>query len=138
MSEQQHAVDIEADLPHQDSGASSGGACLNRHLGDPPQAGANKSCSHRWQAYLQMKSDSSLYDWPKYKSLSTRKTRIRTAMVGGGENFPDWYRLTLAQPKEGEWDVTGNNFFTKCYIPYWHECTMSFPIVLKRSDCKGR
>lgn len=122
MSETQHQVDVDDKLPHIQTGRSTGGACLNRHIGDKPYEGSGNSCSHRWQAYLQMQGDSGLYNWPKYKSLSKQASRITTAAeTVAGAKFPDWYVYSLKQPEEGDWDVDGNNFWTECYVPYWHE-----------------
>jgi hypothetical protein len=133
MSEEQHAKDI-VDLPdrHKEVRPSSGGACLNRHLADTPEQGEKKSCSHRWQAYLQMEADMGVYNWNKYERLANKKTRITTFATSG---FPECYQKTLAQPKPHQWDVgqsskpigfgwgetTKKNFWWKCYHPYWHE-----------------
>jgi hypothetical protein len=133
MSEEQHTKD-EKDLPkkHQDSGKSADGRCLNRHLAHTPEEGENKSCSHRWQSYLQMEGDSGLYNWKKYEKLANKRSRINTFATNG---FPECYQKTLAQPKPNQWDVgvestpigggwggaVKKNFWWKCYHPYWHE-----------------
>ncbi len=113
MSEKQHNKDIDGGVDHHMAGGSSGGKCLNRHLADKPYQGNNKSCSHRWQAHLQMKSDSGLYNWPKYQKLSRKRKAIPTTCQWGPRN--------IKIPKKGDWDVTGDNFWRECYKPYWHE-----------------
>jgi len=121
-SEEQHASDEEKKLGHNKVGGSAGGSCLNRHVASVPSKGANNSCSHRWQSYMQMKGDKRLYNWPKYKSLSEQTSRVSTAAIKkDGVIFPDWYKYSLKQPKKGDWNVKGKNFFHQCYIPYWHE-----------------
>jgi hypothetical protein len=142
MSEEQHTQD-EEDLPgkHLDSGAETGGKCLNRHLADTPEQGEKKSCAHRWQSYLQMKGDQDVYNWAEgktYDKLVKKKSRINTFATNG---FPECYQKTLAQPKAGQWDVeassvpigggwngqTKRNFWWKCYHPYWHEAHHMVP-----------
>jgi hypothetical protein len=136
MAEEQHTKKVEdlKDL-HQPTGGSAGGACLSRHVGDPPEQGANKSCSHRWQAYLQMEGDKGLYNWEKYKSLAEKPGRMATAAIG---SFPRWYLPTLERPKAHQWDVgvtstpiwggaPQKNFWCKCYHPYWHEAHHMVP-----------
>jgi hypothetical protein len=124
MSEEQHAIDEQEGLPHVQAGSSQGGACLNRHVGDKVCDGENNSCSHRWQAYVHMKADADeLYNWPRYKSLAERASRIPTAKVNG---YPQYYLSSLKPPSKPSandpgWDVRGDNFRDRCYDPYWHE-----------------
>ncbi|HEU4618865.1 MAG TPA: AHH domain-containing protein [Gammaproteobacteria bacterium] len=118
MSEDQHESDVADKVPHHPDGG-----CLNRHVGDPPCDSVDNPCSHRWQAYEKMKATKSLYNWPKYKSLTDAGVRRRTARLraGSGDMFPKYYRTYLDPPAKGDWNVKGKNFFVKCYDPYWHE-----------------
>ncbi len=107
MSEEQHTIDEENKLPHKPM-------CLNRHVSVPAGEGKGNTCSHRWQAYLKMQDDAGLYNWPKYKSLSERRSRIPTLC--------QWGPNTVTQPSKATWDVGfGSNFQDVCYKPYWHE-----------------
>ncbi|MFL5349708.1 MAG: AHH domain-containing protein [Hyalangium sp.] len=117
MSEDQHAKDLE-DL--KDKHQKVGEACLNRHVGYYAES---NTCSYRGQAYKKAKSDSQLYDWPRYEPLSKRKSGIQTAARSENrKTIPEWYKTELTPPKEGDWNVAKDgNFKDKCYTPYWHE-----------------
>ncbi|MBW2737454.1 MAG: AHH domain-containing protein [Deltaproteobacteria bacterium] len=124
MSKEQHQIDEDEDLEHFESRSAqgTGGKCLNRHLGGTPEEKEKKSCSHRWQAYLKMTTDKKLYNWPAYKSLSESQTTIKTgAVMSKGMKYPYWLSWRMDPPKKKEWDIKGDNFWTKCYTPYWHE-----------------
>jgi len=99
--------------------------CLVKHA---PKAKKN-TCDYRWQAYEKAKSDNKVYDWPAYKELTERGEEVKTAAKENYESssgtkypvYPKWYSLTLACPKEGEWDVGhGKNFQERIAVPYWH------------------
>lgn len=128
MSKEQHTTDLADGLPHvQGKGADgSGGACLNRHVPGTPKKTVGNACSHRWQSYLATQKRHDDYDWPKYESLSTRKRAVPTAFLKP-TGFPRWYTPTIPVPAQGDWDVTGDNFYTKCTIPYWHEAHHAIP-----------
>jgi HNH/ENDO VII superfamily nuclease len=129
-SQEQHESDLAEGLPHKPnppapgSSDGTGGACLNRHVNVKVFEGENKSCSHRWQAYLHMKADAAeLYNYPRYKSLTERESRIRTIKEDG---YPKYYTYTLTKPNkpsknDPSWDVRDDNFRIRCYEPYWHE-----------------
>jgi hypothetical protein len=107
------------------------GKCLTRH-----ESAFKKGdkCSHRYGAYLQIKSDQGYYNYPKYKSFcgpgSFRTNAYRAG--GSGATFPSWYTLTKRQPRKGDWDVgkmgalpgssvkSIENFTTHASVPYWH------------------
>jgi hypothetical protein len=115
----QHQQDKIDKVPHHPDGG-----CLNRHVGGKPCDTVGNVCSHRWQAYEKMKDTAtSLYDWPRYRSLADEGKRRRTARMRGksGNLFPKYYRTFLDPPGEGDWNVAGNNFFMRAYEPYWHE-----------------
>lgn len=117
MSKEQHQSDQENKIPHVPG-------CLNRHMGHMPKKGVGKTCSHRWQAYEKMKDTrKSHYDWPHYKPLADAGQKVETAQtVARSKNlFPKHYKSHLDPPAEGDWDVKGDNFFARCFDPYWHE-----------------
>lgn len=114
----QHQSDDANGVPHHPKGG-----CLNRHVGGKPSKTVDNPCSHRWQAYEKMKATSGLYNWPRYKSLADAGEQQRTARMRAksGNMFPKYYRTFLDPPKQGDWDVKGDNFFVRAYDPYWHE-----------------
>ena len=135
MSEQQHSKDEAAGLPHhQAKGAKGhGGACLNRHIPGTPKDTAGNSCSHRWQSFLATQDRATDYNWPKYQALAGKNApQVPTAYLKGS-GFPPWYKPNLKAPAKHEWDVTKDNFSTKCYIPYWHEAHHAIPNSVLRS-----
>jgi hypothetical protein len=95
-------------------GKGTGGACLNRHEGRE----TNNSCSHIWQAYLHAESDSKVYNWKRYASLTDRyKTGARMAKKG---IFPKGMTLTKKAPLPRQWDLGVGNNFQDWREPYWH------------------
>jgi len=109
--------ELKGEHKRSSSSAGTGGACLERHVSGIDE---NNSCCHRWQAYLQAKATSSIYDWPAYKSLSGGSSVRTSAGTKNGKVIPSWYKKSLPSPSEGDWDVKGDNFKKKCYLPYWH------------------
>lgn len=139
MSNKQHLQDVDGDLPHQPTGGPAGGACLNRHEGGAPNSTNRNSCFHRWQAYVQMASETDYYNYDKYKSLVERKSDwIRVAAPG----MPRYARRWLPRPAAGEWDYgkkckrtvwgqTGlvelENFYERSSAPYNHQAHHLIP-----------
>ncbi len=102
-------------------------ACLSGHQG---QLKKGDTCSYRWQAYLQAKLDSGLYNWPAYKSISKegKNAQVKTAAYEkGGKKIPSWYKFELDPPGKNEWNLDEGDNFTKCYLPYWHEAHHVIP-----------
>lgn len=129
MSEAQHLKDSKEKLRHEEKGE---GACLNRHLAGTPQETVGQACSHRWQSYKATQKRKKDYDYPKYKSLcvETEEERDKQKFATSKNrrrNYPPWYTGSLRAPLENSWDVAGDNFFTKCTIPYWHEAHHAIP-----------
>lgn len=127
MSEQQHTKDRKDGLTHRNARTKSGdgGSCLNRHIAGQPKEQERNTCSHRWQSYLATVERHDDYDAPKYDSLFGKKSKtVKTAQQQG---FPPWYTATIPAPSGTAWNVTGNNFYTKCTVPYWHEAHHVIP-----------
>jgi hypothetical protein len=101
------------------------GACIRR---GPTHYAKSNLCSYRGQARARAEDDRLLYDWPRYQSLAeggrVKTEAYRKRDEGGGRGWklvPEHYKQFIAAPKQGDWDVKGNNFTTLTYRPYWHE-----------------
>lgn len=130
-SELRHMLDKREKLGHKavKSADGSGGACLNRHgRCRSPKEGEGITCAYRWQAYKRMESDSVRYNYPAYQSLCGNTSRFRT--FKWGTRWPRYYSAFLDPPTKNSWDLgnstnwrgrTYQNFWEKCYAPYYHE-----------------
>lgn len=117
MSGNKHQPEVDGKVAHTPG-------CLNRHVGNQPKRAVGNTCSHRWQAYEKMKAapECKHYNWPAYKSLADKARAVDTAQTTAksGKLHPSWYSRQIPAPKQGSWDVKGENFFGPCYTPYWH------------------
>lgn len=106
------------------SKSTSGGHCLNRHIGYR----AEHSCSHIWQAYKKMLTRTALYN-DKADGVTGGKQCFLKSDAKEGESNVEW-RVVRKKPAKDAWNVGGThpgNFTEHCNEPYYHEAHHIIP-----------